>query len=1332
VPKVIQSGGFFVVGGPVQPDRACYIERRADEQLIESIADQQFSYLLSPRASGKSSLMARTIRRLRREGQLAAVVDLAQIGARGDSDDAGRWYYSIAYRVVRELRLKIDLQSWWQDNSALSSEQRFVEFFWEIVLANTTERVTVFFDEVERAIGLPFATDLFSAMHSCYARRITEPDFARLNFVVLGIATPKQLCADASLSPFVDGRAIDLADFSVQECYGLVAGLGVNEELGHGLMDRIFLWTHGQPYLTQKVTRAVARKGSKLADVERIVHEQFLAPGVSQEEPLLNHIRALFSTHAPGSRRALSLLAKISKRAVMSAEVDSTSRDLLRLAGVVSESDDERLMFRNRIYERVFDARWASSALPINWRGSVSFAAAIGVIVLLPLWYTQVLPRPYISTLRVVTQDYAVAEDAYQRLHRLPGFAATADRLLAEAMTRRSESAQTFEQVMAADTVLRGLPERADLADGLLGEYWLRRSQDAANSEQRDIALLYAIQARDGRPDAVREVAAELIGSDYRRLMRSFRLAEVPIGWQIDWDRGELVVIDAAHRVRHLSLAENTATRASEVVGTVERTPGRLTALQHVPVSRELTVDEVGAAGGFNLLLTLQHSKVSDLLVTLTAPSGAQATLVMPQPRADQQDLRFSARSGSPLAALAGEEKQGLWRLTVVDRRSDEVGLLLSWGLQFAAQRTVWQDVPEQGVPLPDPVRTDQVEVQLSDDGRIALAQPTRLGATGALAVWNLVDGELINDLPIESVPEHVLLSSDPARAIVVTDDELTVWDVEGDVPTARFVARTEFLGPPALSIDGAFILVAEQANFSSPLFSLLSVDDGEVLASFEGVAGLHDWVLGPQARYAALLTANRRVRIVDPRGGRELLELRHQRQIERLVALPDENLVVSVDSGGDIYAWRLGLTESGPASIESWYLGTTTSASSDSVAINAGILAYEASQGYVEARDLNGEYRPHQLRLDGYEPTVASRISPDAARLVTANGTLFRLWRLDGWQAGPMDLDQTALAVDAGGLTAALGFRGGHVRRRDVSDFGRRGSQAVGVDFIGHRGTVTSLAINVSRNIIVSGGADGVVRIWDLATVAPNQHFLRHPAGPIHAVDISRDGRWIVSAAEYSARVWGVDNGELLGEIPVNGAALAVAFAAHGELVAVGDSAGNIFFGVPRGSEPLLSSRAQAAVQSVSFSPDMRVLATGDSEGYLQLWDVATAAPLGEAHSFGHAVSWIAFSEDGEFLFVRSGHWIHRLQLGSDGPTVVATRLVGMGLETNVILTGTRDEYLRLIGGAAEAQASFYDIALNEAVLEPLPPASPQLSRNWPSILGLTVDSDGNARISP
>ena len=449
--SVVNTGDFFVAAGPVQPDRPCYIERDSDEALCQALRDQRFCYVLSPRASGKSSLMTHTIRILRAEGQLAAVVDLTQIGARGESEEPGRWYYSIAYRIVRELRLKVDLQRWWKDKSALMGDERLAEFFWEIVLTNTTVPVTIFFDEIERAVDLPFSKDLFTAIRSCYNSRTTEPDFGRLNFVVLGVASPQQLAPDRTISPFDLGTAIELDDFTVDETYRLAAGFPSSKDHAHLLLDKIYHWAGGQPYLTQKIARGVVRRGARPEDVELVVRERFLAQGARREEPLLNHIRTLLTRRAPRNRQALALLGRIGKGAQVSEDQGSVVQQVLRLAGLTATAGDGILTLRNRLFSTVFSPRWVNSALPFNWRGALVAAVAIGVMLLVPWWYTQILPQPYIQSMSVVSQPVDDAYFTYQRLHRLPGFGATADRLFTEILAYHSELADTFAEVDTVD-----------------------------------------------------------------------------------------------------------------------------------------------------------------------------------------------------------------------------------------------------------------------------------------------------------------------------------------------------------------------------------------------------------------------------------------------------------------------------------------------------------------------------------------------------------------------------------------------------------------------------------------------------------------------------------------------------------------------------------------------------------------------------------------------------------------------------------------------------------------------------------------------------------------
>lgn len=381
MPKVAQPGEYFVVGGPVQPDRACYVERAADAELLRGVGEQRFCHVLAARSTGKSSLLARVIRALRSQGQLAAVVDLSQIAANTETRAATRWYYAIAYRVLRELRLKFDLQAWWQEKSALAGEQRLAEFFVEVVLAHTSAPVTVFIDEIEHTLALPFAQDLFATIHSCYARRVSDPDFGRLNFVVLGVASPAALCPDTSRSPFVDGLAIEPGDFTLEQCLALAPGVAGDPDIARAVLERIHAWTGGQPYLTQRIARGVARKGGHVEDVERVVREQFLAPGAAEKDPYLSRIRLTLTRPGARSRQALALLAELDRGALVPELPHSPPKELLRLAGITGSTADGHLRYRNRILREVFGNGWLAQVRPFDWRRGGPIAAFVATAV---------------------------------------------------------------------------------------------------------------------------------------------------------------------------------------------------------------------------------------------------------------------------------------------------------------------------------------------------------------------------------------------------------------------------------------------------------------------------------------------------------------------------------------------------------------------------------------------------------------------------------------------------------------------------------------------------------------------------------------------------------------------------------------------------------------------------------------------------------------------------------------------------------------------------------------------------------------------------------------
>jgi hypothetical protein len=257
-----ETGEFFSVGTPLHAVRPGYVRRPADDALFETLVSGGYAHVIAPDRTGKSSLIAATSARLQNNEIKVAIIDLAQISERDGGADAGRWYYSIAYRLLRQLRLKIDLQAWWQDKSFLSNRQRLVEFYVEIILHNVSGRVVIFIDEIQCIEDLPFAGQLLASIRAAHNARITEPEFARLSFVLIGECDPTSLIKDAKLSPFAVTRPIHLSDFTRDDLNLFANELNLSDTDAKAALDRIYHWTGGQPYLSQKLARSVARESA--------------------------------------------------------------------------------------------------------------------------------------------------------------------------------------------------------------------------------------------------------------------------------------------------------------------------------------------------------------------------------------------------------------------------------------------------------------------------------------------------------------------------------------------------------------------------------------------------------------------------------------------------------------------------------------------------------------------------------------------------------------------------------------------------------------------------------------------------------------------------------------------------------------------------------------------------------------------------------------------------------------------------------------------------------------------------------------------------------------
>lgn len=1318
--KLIQSVEFFVVGGAVQADRSCYIERQGDQDLIDAIAGQRFAWILSPRGTGKTSLMLRTSTTLRNESQLTAVVDLRQIAAHGEGSDPSRWFYGVAHRVCRELRLKFDLQTWWQDHSALNAEQRFAEFFADIVLSQTELPVTIFFDEVEHVKALSFAGDFFEVIRNCYSLRASEPDFRRLNFVVLGAGTHSQLCPDAASSPFVIGEEVVLTDFTLEQASRLQPGFDLGEEAALGLIERIYTWTSGQPYLTQKLARAVARRGGRLEDVERCAQELFLGTNAIDSEPQLSYVGTELSRRGPFLRYALQILRRLGQGAAMQFDPASRAQERLLTTGIVRRGTEGQLQITNRIYARVFNDRWARATMPFNWRGLAAATAVAAILVLVPYWYVNYLPRPWTQTLTASDAAFADQQTAWQRLSRLPGFSDTADELFADVLARRSGAINTLAEVMENDALVRQLNDHDSLADRLLAEFWLRRSAEAAIAEDRDAALMYATAALGGLPDEAGAIVAELGGDDYQRLQRTVNLAGQPVMWSAGQDLSSATVVNASGESQMVHFRENGYAGVDE--------PLLLTALQHTAFIRELGVDSEGSAGRFELRLVVDHPRASDLTVTLAAPGGARISVALDDSLRDGAGFVLGPRELGP---LADERRQGVWRLTLIDAAADNAGVLHRWSLAFADVSESWLGAPDAGVPIPEPERTREIDIELSDDGRIAVARPALEGVSGSLAVWDLENGRLLQDLRLDRPLDALELTADGTYLLALGGNELFIWSVSDGRSVARIQTQTEFLLQPAVSSDGGYVMIAERVDGAQPLYSLIRISDGALVASVTGQDSPTSWLLGPEARYLALMDDSRSIEIIEPRRGSTIAVLELARPLQRFIPVNYGELILTVDINGLLRVWQLAAEEDGFALSDSWELGSTPQPESVSVSADASTVVFVARAGEISIHDLTRQRSSMLLRASTGLADIRTRLAADGSALLTQSDAVLRTWQIS---ERPLevarDTDLTTLALGGEGRLAALGYSGGFVRAASLNDPDTLVSESATIEYIGHRGQVTAVALNVEQNIVASGGSDGSARLWNLATMSPAESQMNLPQGPVVALSISPDAGALLVGAPDVATLWQLPEATQEAEFPVNGTASALAFGVRGRLYAIGDTTGNILVAERGVTEPLFSARADSAIMTLAFSPTEDYVVSGDALGNVRFWSLRNADDAPEALKFAEPVRWLGFTKTADQLVVQTEQWLHNLVV-DDAFTVSRSRLLPGGLEAGA--AHADDGAWRLLGGLLDARVSLaaVDFQRNQADSDnAFAPANPSAEppREWAQILGLEFDSNGIA----
>ncbi len=1101
---------LYQLGGSLPADTPVYAKRKADDRLYQTLKAGEFCYVLNSRQMGKSSLRVRTMRQLQEDGIACADVDITEIGS-GDVT-LTMWYAGIIKILARGFSLtEFNMRSWWQEQSHLSPVQRLGEFVESVLLASVEGNLVIFIDEIDSVLGLDFSLDDFFAwIRACYNKRVDNPEYNRLTFCFLGVATPGDLIQDKRRTPFNIGKAIELNGFQLHEAQPLVLGLKGQVDNPQEILQEILSWTGGQPFLTQKVCQLIIDNCLDLKNppsVKEVARKKIIENWEAQDEP--EHLKTIRDRILRNEQRASRLLG-LYQQVLDKGSVDydgSEEQTELRLSGLVVKRDG-CLKVSNRIYQAVFNKAWLEKAFAKLRPYSEAFAAWVDsgckdesrllrgeALQEAQQWASgkslsdldykflaagQNLEKKAIqlekleteATLEIEKQKKEAAEQAYQVVEE-------ANKQAKRTIRRGGLVLGLFSVVAMIVAVVTGIEATKNFKLSEEAKAGARLEQQGINIE-RQIKDHYYYGTSGKGVDILYE--AMETGQELFNIVKDGRLlTEYPA----------LIPLYALQQSLSKFRERATLKGHQDGVSSVAFSPD---GQKLVTASRDGTARIWDLQGNEIAVLPGHQDEVSSVafspdgqkLVTASGDGTARIwdlrgnEIALLQGHQDGVNSVAFSPDGQKLVTASGDRTTRIW-----DLRGNEIALL-------------------QG-------HQDWVSsVAFSPNGQKLVTA----SGVGTARIWDLRGNEIAVLQGHQDGVSSVAFSSDGQELVTASrDGTARIWDLRGN-EIAVLQGHQGWVSSVAFSPDGQELVTASRDG-TTRIWDLL----GSEIAVFPGHQGwVNSVAFSPDGQKLATASRDGTAKIWDLRGNEIAVFPGHQDGVSSIAFSPDGQKLVTASGDGTARIWDLRGSEIAV------FPGHQGWVSSVAFSFDGQKLATASGDGTARIWDLLGN---EIAVLPGHQDWVSSVVfSPDGQKLATASrdGTA-RIWDLLGNEIAVLPGHQgwvSSVAFSPDGQKLATASGDGTARIWDL-----RGNKIAVLQ--GYQNWVSSVAFSPDGQKLATASEDGTARIWDLrgnkiAVLQGHQDW-------VNSVAFSPDGQKLATASrDGTARIWAVEElGDML-----------------------------------------------------------------------------------------------------------------------------------------------------------------------------------------------------------
>jgi WD40 repeat protein len=163
---------------------------------------------------------------------------------------------------------------------------------------------------------------------------------------------------------------------------------------------------------------------------------------------------------------------------------------------------------------------------------------------------------------------------------------------------------------------------------------------------------------------------------------------------------------------------------------------------------------------------------------------------------------------------------------------------------------------------------------------------------------------------------------------------------------------------------------------------------------------------------------------------------------------------------------------------------------------------------------------------------------------------------------------------------------------------------------FSGHQGSVYGVAFSPDGALLVSCGADGTIRLWDVISGQQLKQILAADKG-VYSVDFDKDGRRVVAAGlDKMIRIYDTFTGALQTSIEGHDDLIyRVAFNSRGDRLLSCGYGGNVIVWNPATGQSLFKTQVGRVANDADLAPDGARVVVAGGNGIAHLVDLPAAA---------------------------------------------------------------------------------------------------------------------------